>query len=202
MTMHLRNGWDLSVAPPESLLDKRVGIHGFGNVAQQLALLLKPFRCSISVYSPPVPDSILDSFSAARENSLENLFENNDILVEAEALTKETEGIVGRNLLERIRPNGVFVNIGRGKIVREKELEEIVRDGKIFIGLDVYNVEPLPHDSPLRGLENVFLVPHLGGPTPDRYRICGNHALANIRAYQLGRPLTSIVGLREYDRMT
>ena len=103
-----------------------------------------------------------------------------------------------RSLRERItRLLGPMLHGGR-----EPDLEEVAARGKIFIGLDVYNVEPLPHNSPLRGLENVFLVPHLGGPTPDRYRICGKHALANLRAYHLGRPLTSIVGLREYDRMT
>ncbi len=201
-TMHLRNGWGLSVAPPESLLDKRVGIHGFGNIAQQLTLLLKPFRCTISVYSPPVPDATLQAFSTEREVCLENLFEKNDIVVELEALTNHTEGMIGKNLLKRIRPGGVFVNIGRGRLVKEDELEEIARAGKNYIGLDVYNEEPLPPDSPLRGLENVFLEPHLGGPTPDRFTICAEHALSNIHAYRLGEPLESVVGLSEYDRMT
>jgi hypothetical protein len=71
-----------------------------------------------------------------------------------------------------------------------------------FIGLDVYDEEPLSPDSPLRGLENVFLAPHLAGPTPDRYEICAEHALANIRAYRLNQPLESLVGGKEYDRMT
>ncbi len=202
ITMHQRNGWDLSVESPESLLDKRVGIHGFGNIAQQLTLLLKPFRCTISVYAPPVPDAILNSFSVVRENSLENLFEYNEVIVEVEALTDRTEKMIGKNLLNRVRPNGIFVNIGRGKIVKEVELVEIAKEGKIFIGLDVYSEEPLPPDSPLRGLENVFLTPHLGGPTSDRITICAEHALANIRSYQQGKPPDSLVGAREYDRMT
>lgn len=201
-TMHLRNGWELSVEPPESLLDRRVGIHGFGNIAQQLSLLLKPFRCTISVYSPPVPELIFKTFTTEREISLESLFENNDIIVELEALTIKTEGMIGKNLLKRIRPGGIFVNVGRGRLVREKDLEEIAREGKIFVGLDVYNEEPLPTDSPLRGLENVFLSPHLAGPTPDRFPRCAEHALANISAYLKSEPLESIVGVLEYDRMT
>jgi phosphoglycerate dehydrogenase-like enzyme len=201
-TMHLRKGWDLCVKPPESLLDKRVGIHGFGNIAQQLTLLLKPFRCTISSYSPPVPDLLFKTFSAERANCLEKLFEENDIVVELEALTKQTENMVGINLLKRIRPGGLFVNSGRGKLVNEQELEQVAKEGLIFIGLDVYNEEPLSPASPLRGLENVFLVPHLAGPTPDRYEICAEHALVNIRAYQMKKPLESIVGLQEYDRMT
>jgi phosphoglycerate dehydrogenase-like enzyme len=202
MTMQIRHGWDLNVEPPVSLLDKRVGIHGFGNIAQQLALLLKPFRCSISAYSPPVPDSIFDAFSTKRETSLEHLFETNDVIVELEAFTNHTERLVGKNLLERIKPGGVFVNAGRGKVVCEQDLEEVASRGLIFIGLDVYSQEPLPPDSPLRGLENVFLTPHFAGPTTDRISLCGKHALANILAYYRGDPLDSVIGVSEYDRMT
>jgi phosphoglycerate dehydrogenase-like enzyme len=200
--MHMRKEWDLSVAPPESLLDKRVGIHGFGNIAQQLTLLLKPFRCKISAYNPPVPDSTFSAYSVRRELSLENLFEHNDIVVEVEALTDKTKGMIDANLLNLLRPGGIFVNVGRGKVVRERDLEEVARQGKIFIGLDVYTEEPLPQDSPLRDLENVFLVPHLAGPTADRLNICTQHALANIRAYCEGKPLESIVDVSAYDRMT
>ncbi len=202
MTMHVRHDWDLSAEPPVSLLDRHVGIHGFGNIAQQLALLLKPFRCSISAYSPPVPDVIFEAFATKRETSLENLYEHNDVIVELEALTNHTEGLVGKNLLNRIRPGGVFVNAGRGKVVCERDLEEVASRGLIFIGLDVFSQEPLPPDSPLRGLENVFLTPHFAGPTPDRIPLCGKHALANILAYHQGSPLNSVIGLCEYDRMT
>jgi phosphoglycerate dehydrogenase-like enzyme len=202
MTMHIQRGWDLSAEPPASLLDKRVGIHGFGNIAQQLTLLLRPFRCSISAYSPPVSDAILKAFSVKREISLENLFEKNDVIVELEALTPQTEKLVGKSLLDRIRPGGIFVNVGRGKVVDEHALEEVASRGEIYIGLDVFSQEPLPPDSPLRGLENVFLTPHFAGPTPDRITLCGQHALANILAYHQGNPLTSVIGLSEYDRMT
>ena len=60
----------------------------------------------------------------------------------------------------------------------------------------------MPHDSPLRDLENVFLVPHLAGPTSDRLNICTQHALANIQAYSEGKPLDGIVDVSAYDRMT
>jgi phosphoglycerate dehydrogenase-like enzyme len=201
-TMHIRRAWSLTVEPPVSLLAKRVGMHGFGNVARQLALLLKPFRCSLSAYSPPVPDAVFETFSTHRETSLEHLFEQNDVVVELEALTGQTEKLVGANLLNRIKPGGVFVNAGRGKVVCEPDLEEVAARGQIFIGLDVFSQEPLPPDSPLRTMENVFLTPHIAGPTPDRIPLCGKHALANILAYHLGKPLDSLIGVSEYDRMT
>ncbi len=202
MSMHARRGWDLTIEPPVSVLEKRVGIHGFGNIARQLTLLLNPFRCSVSAYSPPVSDAMFEAYSTRRETSLERLFEQNDVIVELEALTPHTQNMVGKNLLERIKPGGVFINVGRGKVVAERDLEEVASRRAIFIGLDVYSQEPLPADSPLRGLENVFLTPHLSGPTPDRYSLCGEHALANIRSDLLGEPLVGLIGVNEYDRMT
>lgn len=202
MTMHVRYEWNLSIPAPVSLLDKRVGIHGFGAIAQQLTLLLKPFRCTISAYSPPVPDHIYSQFCVLRETSLEHLFEDNDVIVELEALTRFTEGVIGKNYLERIQPGGIFVNSGRGRVVREKDLEEIAAAGKLFIGLDVYSQEPLPSTSPLRGLSNVFLNPHQAGPTQDRLLLCARHAMANIRAYLRGEQLKNLIGITEYDRMT
>ncbi len=202
ITMHVRQGWGLSVEPQVSLIGRKVGIHGFGNIAQQLTLFLKPFRCSISAYSPPVPDSKFAAFSIQRETSLEHLFESNDVIVELEALTPQTEKLVGKKLLERIRPGGIFVNAARGRIICDQDLLEVASQGKIFVGLDVYSHEPLSPASPLRQMENVFLTPHLAGPTPDRYARCGEHALANIQAYLQSKPLNSRIGLAEYDRMT
>jgi phosphoglycerate dehydrogenase-like enzyme len=202
MTLHVRKGWELDIAPPVSLLDKRVGIHGFGNIAHQLSLLLKPFRCTVSAYSPPVPDRIFTEYGVQRETSLERLFGQNDIIVEVEALTPATRGMVGKDLLERINPGGIFVNSGRGKVVNQVALEEVASRGFVFMGLDVYDQEPLSPDSPLRGLENVYLSPHLAGPTLDHYLFCAEHALANIAAYIQGRPLKGIINVEVYDRIT
>jgi phosphoglycerate dehydrogenase-like enzyme len=149
-----------------------------------------------------VPDAIFEAACVRRETSLERLFTENDVIVELEALTPETRQMVGRNLLERIRPGGIFVNAGRGKVVCQADLEEIAARGQIFFGLDVLEEEPLPADSPLRGLETVFITPHIGGPTPDRYSRCGEYALANLRAFYRGQPLRSVIGVAEYDRMT
>jgi phosphoglycerate dehydrogenase-like enzyme len=202
LTLHTRQGWELTVPEPVSLLDRRVGIHGFGNIAQQLSRLLQPFHGVVSAYSPPVPDAVFEAFGVQRETHLERLFAENDVIVELEALTPQTRGMVGRELLERIRPGGVFVNAGRGKVVRQADLEEIAARREIFIGLDVVEEEPLPVGSPLRGLETVFITPHNAGPTPDRYWRCGEYALANIHAFYQGQPLQSRIGLAEYDRIT
>ena len=78
----------------------------------------------------------------------------------------------------------------------------VAREGRLQVALDVYEQEPLPADSPFRGLPNVTLLPHLGGPTRDRRRDSGALALNNLRAFQRGEPLQAVVSLEVYDRST
>ena len=103
------------------------------------------------------------------------------------------EGAVTERHLRLLRPGAVFVNTGRGRVVDEAGLVKVAREGKVLFGLDVFAVEPLAKDHPLRGLRNVNLTPHLSGPTTDRRRDAGAHALRNLRAYVAGQPLDAVV---------
>jgi len=78
----------------------------------------------------------------------------------------------------------------------------VAQEGRLQIALDVFEQEPLPADSPLRGLSNVTLLPHLGGPTRDRRRDCGALALKNLRTFLRGEPLKAAISLDVYDRST
>jgi phosphoglycerate dehydrogenase-like enzyme len=104
--------------------------------------------------------------------------------------------------LRLIRPGGIFVNVGRGAIVDEDALHRVASEGTIQFGLDVFAHEPLPVDSPLRGLRNVSLTPHIAGPTTDRRRDAGAFAVANLAAYAGGNPLRGLVTPEVYDIAT
>jgi phosphoglycerate dehydrogenase-like enzyme len=104
--------------------------------------------------------------------------------------------------LRLIRPGGVFVNVARGAVVDEAALARVAAEGRIQVGVDVFTEEPLPAASPLRGLRNVSLTPHLAGPTTDRRCDAGAFALANLRAYATGRHLQAVVTPEVYDRST
>jgi phosphoglycerate dehydrogenase-like enzyme len=157
-------------------------------VARELVRLLAPFDCRISVHAPDVKHA-----DVRDEPSLENLFAENDVIVELAPLIEETRGIVTEALLRRIQPGGVFVNLGRGAVVDEAGLLAVAREGKVWFGLDVYAHEPLAKDHPLRGLTNVMLTPHIGGPTTDRRQDAGSFGLRNLRAYVEGSPLEAVV---------
>jgi phosphoglycerate dehydrogenase-like enzyme len=199
--MHSEGAWN-DGSETHSLFGKRIGIHGFGMIARELIPLIRPFTDRISAFSPGVPQSIFDEFEVSQEGSLEALFSENDVIVELEALTDETKRIVDEKLLRTIPANGVFVNVGRGAVVDEAALARVAKEGRIQIGLDVYEAEPLPKGSPLRGLDNVLLLPHVGGPTTDRRVDAGDHALRNLRSYRNGNELKGVFNLEVYDRST
>ena len=201
--MHRQQGWSPLPAGTQSLFDRRVGIHGFGLVAKKLVVLLRPFRCQIRAFTKGVPESWFSEHSVDRAESLESLFDWADVLVEAEGLTPATRGLVTAPLLSRLRAGGTFVNIGRGALVDEQALAHIAATGRIRIASDVYETEPLHQNSPLRGLtENVTLFPHVGGPTDDRFQLCGEFALRNLRTYLSGGTPEARVTLEVFDRAT
>ncbi len=201
--MHHERGWHKH---PEnegqfSLFERRVGIRGFGRISRELVLLLKPFNVKVSTFSS-VPESLLREYDVSRASSMEDLFSGNDIIVELAALTDRTRHSVTEELLRMIPQDGVFVNVGRGAVVDEAALARVAREGRVRIALDVYEKEPLPKDSPLRGLNRAILMPHQAGPTPDRMRDSGALAVANVRQFLAGNPLEGVVDLQGYDQMT
>ncbi|MEM7455669.1 MAG: hydroxyacid dehydrogenase [Planctomycetota bacterium] len=185
-----------------SLFKRKVGLHGLGAISRELVKLLKPFEVEIASYSPSVPEETFNQLDVRRAETLEDLFSTSDVLVELAPGKPENYHLVGDELLSLLPPQAVFVNLGRGMVVDEDALVRASRERGLHIALDVYETEPLPADSPLRSLENITLLPHLGGPTPDRRRDCGELALTNLENYLSGKPLFNLIDLVTYDRAT
>jgi len=200
--MHRDGAWKNPTTYTQSLLGRTVGLHGLGAISQSLIPMLRPFTSRIQAFSPRVPDSIFSELEVARSRSLEELFSTSDVVVELAAATPENRHTVTESLLRSVPKGGVFVNVGRGSVVDEEALLRVAREGRLQVALDVYETEPLPRTSPFRGLPNVTLLPHLGGPTRDRRRDSGALALKNLRAYLEGQPLDALVTLEVYDRST
>lgn len=200
--MHDQGAWKNASTETQSLFDRRIGIHGFGAVAKALLQLLRPFTDKISTYTEGVPQAVFEAHGIRQETSLERLFAENDVIIEAEALTPERVKIVDEKLLNSIPPGGAFINVARGALVDEEALFRVASSGRIQVGLDVYTVEPLPIDHPFRGCRNIVLLPHLGGPSTDRRRDAADHSLANLRRFQHGEPLLEPITLDIYDRST
>lgn len=201
--IHSVKGWrDNSIAPPQGLFGRRIGIHGFGAVARSLIQLLSPFGVTIQSWSEPVQKSVFEKYGVAKADSLMALFRDNEIIVEVEGLTPKTCGIVNKQYFEHMCHGGVFVNVGRGGVVVENDLLDAIESRNLYVGLDVYQQEPLPVDSKLRGHRNALLLPHTAGPTLDRYCHIVDWARKNILNYiSTGKPCAPL-SVEQYDNAT
>ncbi len=185
-----------------TLFGRRVGIHGFGSVARALLTLLAPFGVTVTAYSAGVPHELMNEAGVQSCASLAELFRSSEVLFECEALTPATERSVSAELLAALPDDAVFVNVGRGRLVDDAALQREAKSGRLRLALDVVADEPLTSDSPFVASGNAILSPHIGGPTLDRYRRCGQLALANLASFLRGETPPSTITLAAYDRAT
>ena len=122
--------------------------------------------------------------------SLEDLLAEAGFVSVHVARTPQTVGLLDAPAIARMRPGAILVNTARGGIVDEQALAEALRSGRLGgAGLDVYAREPLPTDSPLLGLENVVLVPHIGSASIETRTRMADLSVDNVLAGLAGRPL-------------
>jgi phosphoglycerate dehydrogenase-like enzyme len=188
--------WRTERSQSEGLLDQSVGLVGFGMVARYLAEMLKTFRVKVTAYDPFVGDGVLASLGVERV-SLEDAVSKPKIISLHAARTPATYHLVSRELLKTVRDGAVFINTARGSVVDEEALARELATGRFKAVLDVFDDEPLPANSPLRGLKNAILIPHMAGPTVDRRKTVTLALVGEIRNFFEGKPLKHQIG-REY----
>lgn len=155
--------WEKIVA--NETIGSTVGIVGFGAIGRRLARLLSGFDCRIVAYDP-FPNRELAESMGVELVGLEELFTVSDAISIHVPYGPETHFMVGEALLGRMKPDAVLVNTARGRLVDENALYEALKERRIGgAGFDVFEVEPLPLSSPLIGLDNVVLTPHVSSQT-------------------------------------
>lgn len=128
---------------------------------------------------------------------LPELLPQADFVVLTVPLTHETQGMIGERELHAMKPTACIVNIGRGGTIREDALITALREGRIAgAGLDVFETEPLPEDSPLWDMDNVIITSHYAGATPHYDARAMAIFVDNLRRYRAGEPLRNVVDKR------
>ncbi|MBT5874008.1 MAG: hydroxyacid dehydrogenase [Candidatus Latescibacteria bacterium] len=150
------------------LTGKRVGLIGCGHMGRRLINLLRPFNGEIWVYDPYLPREMAEALDFL-QTSLEKVLSECDAIVCLAPLTPQTEGMIGRREMDMISPGTALVNVSRGPIIDSAALIERLKRGDITAGLDVFDPEPIPPDSEILQLPNVFLTPHFSGRTGAEY---------------------------------
>jgi D-3-phosphoglycerate dehydrogenase len=168
---------------------KTLGVLGLGKLGSHVAAIAKALRMKVIAWSPNLTPEKCAAAGVGYATK-EELFRNSDIVTIHMKLSPRSKGIVGAAEFALMKPTAYLVNTSRGPLVDEAAMIDALRGNKIAgAGLDVFDIEPLPLDHPLRKLDNTVLTPHLGYVTEDVYRIFFRDTVENIRAFLDGKPV-------------
>ncbi len=173
----------------QNLADQTLGVIGFGSIGREVARRGAAFGMRV-IAADPVPQQAGEGIELWPSERMDDLLAESDYVVICAPHTPDTEGSFGAEQFRRMKSGAYMINIGRGVIVKLADLVAALEAGEIAgAGLDVYETEPLPPESPLWGMENVILTPHVAGYSP---RIAERHLgviLENVGRFVRGEPL-------------
>jgi phosphoglycerate dehydrogenase-like enzyme len=174
---------------------KRCLLVGIGAIGTQFAKVASAFGMEVVAVRRASggerPEGVVKLVTVAE---MDAELPQSDILVITAPLTNETYHMFDRRRLSLLRKGAYVVNIGRGAIIKEDDLIDLLRSGHIAgAGLDVFETEPLPKESPLWDMENVIVTPHYAGMTPRYHERLVEIFLDNLERYVAGRPMRNVV---------
>jgi D-3-phosphoglycerate dehydrogenase len=176
-----QGGWPRAMV--QQLRGKTLGVIGTGAIGREVAHLGAGIGMQVvawSFHQRGNRDSV----------TLEALFRQSDVISLHVRQSPETLGMIRAEHFAIMKPGAIFINTARGRIVVENDLIEALRSGRIAgAGLDVFEAEPLPPDSPLRQLTNVVLTPHAAGITRESTEAGLAMAIENVLASRAGMPV-------------
>jgi D-3-phosphoglycerate dehydrogenase len=174
------------------LSGRRVGIIGMGAIGRECALRYAALGCDVAYWSRTRREPRRSG--GARWCEFDELLRRSEILVVVVALAPETRGLIGAEELAMLPPGGYLVDAARGGIVDEGALLAAIRSGAIAgAALDVFETEPLPEGSPLRGEDRILLSPHSGGATREAQGRLIAAVVDNVRRAVSGEPVNYVV---------
>jgi phosphoglycerate dehydrogenase-like enzyme len=186
----LKNGgaWQSTVGV--DIEGKTLGLIGLGRLGSKVAKIAQALGMKVTAWSQNLTAERCASAGVEFSPSKEALLRQADIVSLHVVLSERTRGLIGLKEFALMKPTAYLVNTARGPIVEEAALIAALKENRIAgAGLDVYDIEPLPSDHPLRQLGNVVLSPHLGYVTAENFRTCYGGVVEDIRAYLDGKPI-------------
>jgi len=185
---------DWGECDPDELVGKTLGIVGLGGIGTEVAKRAKAFdmRVIATRRRPELPSHHADEARGADE--LPWLLQESDYVALCAALTPGTRHAIGEEQLKLMKPTAHLINIGRGGLIDEQALIAALRERQIAgAGLDVFEMEPLPADSPLWDMPNVLITPHTAGSSPRSHARLMDLFCENLRRHVAGKPLLNVV---------
>jgi len=178
-------GWSKSAEGYREVRGRTLGIIGYGNIGSQLSVLAEGFGMRV-IYWDVVAKLPLGN--ASRCGSLDELLHWSDIVTMHVPETQATEGMIGEAEIAKMKPGAIFINNARGTVVDLEALAVALREGRIAgSAVDVFPEEPARNGdiftTPLQGIDNVILTPHIGGSTEEAQARIGQEVAAKLADY-------------------
>jgi phosphoglycerate dehydrogenase-like enzyme len=184
-------GWQETVGM--DLAGARLGVVGLGGQGSQVARIGLAFGMDVVAWSQNLTDERAAEVGVRRVER-EELFATSDVVSVHLLLSKRTRGLIGADDLALMKHTAILINTSRGPIVEQQALLDALHQGTIGgAGLDVFDLEPLPLDHPLRSAPRTVLTPHLGYVTRNTYEIFYREAVEDVAAYLAGSPVRVIL---------
>ena len=179
--------WDY---PLIELADKTMGIIGFGRIGQQTGRIAKAMGMNILAYDSFQSDSGREIGTYV---DLDTLLAQSDVIALHCPLFPETQGIINKETIAKMKDGVILLNNSRGPLIVEQDLADALNSGKVYAaGLDVVSTEPIRGDNPLLQAKNCIITPHVSwAPKESRQRIM-DCAVSNLQAYQNGAPVNVV----------
>nr|GAT44103.1 D-isomer-specific 2-hydroxyacid dehydrogenase NAD-binding protein [Mycena chlorophos] len=175
---------------PMELSGQTIGLIGVGRLGTHAAVIAKAFGMRVVGWSPNLTAERAAEAGVEYAATKADLLRQSDIVSLHMVLSDRTRHIIKAEDLALMRPTAFFINTSRGPLVDEAALIEVLRAKKIAgAGLDVYDIEPLPLDHPLRELDNVTLSPHNAYVSHKAYKAFWEQTVENIEAFLDGKPI-------------
>lgn len=183
-------GWQTTVG--RDLAAHTLGLLGLGRIGTQVAAVGRAFGMDVVAWSRSLtPERAAQA--GVRSASLDDVLSGSDVVSIHLVLAEGTRGLVGERELALMRPDALLVNTSRGPIVDERALLAALDRGHLGgVGLDVFDVEPLPVDHPLRTAPRTLVTPHLGYVTRDVYATFFSGVVEDVTAYLDGSPIRAL----------
>jgi phosphoglycerate dehydrogenase-like enzyme len=187
-----RGGWvDMLEVPdwPDRLHGRRVGLASFGEIHRHLARFLAPFQTDWEAYDPFVPAERIEAAGGRKTEDLVALAARSEVFFVATPPTPATLGSIGREVVDALPRDAVFVLVSRMAVVDQAPLLARLERGELRAAIDVYEPEPPAPDSPWRTLPNVIHTPHRAGNTRGAHQGVFLAQCEEARRHFAGQPL-------------
>lgn len=174
------------------LRGKTLGIIGYGNIGSQVSVLAEALGMKVLFYDT---ETKLPLGNATAAKNMKEVLNNSDIISLHVPETAQTKNLINRNNLKHFKKGAILLNYARGEVVDLKALSDALKDGSIGgAGIDVYPWEPEKNgdhfETPIQGLPNVILTPHIGGSTEEAQQNIGEDVSVKLFQY-LERGITN-----------